>query len=402
LDHLAVYDEARGRVQRAEQGLPVEQPVIDFYRLPTKHLVRRPAADRKGATRHRIIRREGALYVVDPPLPEGNRIRIRDLERHLLYDYYRHNPHRMATRAPMAFLGALTVALLGYWIVRVCGVGWLGLLVPAAYATSPEVFVRCGIAGYSTIWNFLMLQILFAADRWSSDRSRDAWMNCMLAGMFAGWTNHKLVLLPAALVIWELLRLGRRLKPGRAAKTLLHPVLIGFVAASAMFWFYALALSPADFWQDHVMTHFIDRIRHNNPFGYTGYPGVWGLWLELWRHTGYVLLPMGIVTLLLGCCLRKDRRRLPGEEEYGLGTPLLWVIFALLLAVAFSVIDWRQTKHLFPLLLVLHLAAARWAASGRLRSIAVGGLFIWLLLWNLGMLHTLATDFAAFRVTPTW
>ena len=84
------------------------------------------------------------------------------------------------------------------------------------------------------------------------------------------------------------------------------------------------------------------------------------------------------------------------------GAPGLWTVWTLLTIVAFSLIDWRQTKHLMPLMLPLHLAPARYAASGRVALALVGILLAGILLWNLDMLRTLAADFSAFPLTPAW
>ena len=71
-------------------------------------------------------------------------------------------------------------------------------------------------------------------------------------------------------------------------------------------------------------------------------------------------------------------------------------------AVAFTWVDYRQTKHLMPLLLPMCLAPARWAASGRAALAVVTILFAGLLLWNLDTLQLLITNFGAFTITPAW
>jgi hypothetical protein len=350
----------------------------------------------------------------------GERVSARELEVERLYDRFRRNSHHLLpTRTPNVFLAALTVGLLGWWIVRMTGRGWLGLLVPLAYATSPEVFVRSGYGGYFAISNFALVQILLATEHREEDRSWTAWIACLLAGMFAGLANHKLVLLPVALVVWELMRLGRGWTAKRVAGAVLHPVLIGFAAGTLSFWAYGLGVSPDVFWLEHIRYHLADRIAHLNPLGYGGYPTVWELWWEFIGHTGYVLLPLGVLALVSLCRAKNVRENGPGDvpedgSEAGRITrgwrnvPGLWAVWALLIAVAFSLIDWRQTKHLMPLLLPLHLAAARWGALGRAGLVLIGVLFAGLLLWNVAMLRILAADFPMtpdhpyFPITPAW
>ena len=55
-----------------------------------------------------------------------------------------------------------------------------------------------------------------------------------------------------------------------------------------------------------------------------------------------------------------------------------------------------------PVLIAVHLAAARWAGLGRRRLLVVGLALAWLVLWNLDMLRMLARDFGSLTITPAW
>jgi hypothetical protein len=80
----------------------------------------------------------------------------------------------------------------------------------------------------------------------------------------------------------------------------------------------------------------------------------------------------------------------------------LWLALAVLVATVFTVTDWRMTKHMAPLLLLLHLAfvpprhAARWRVWGA--ALALLGMLI----WNAATVQDLAANFAAFIPTPDW
>jgi len=341
----------------------------------------------------------------------GDRRAVLDREVQGLYDHYRRNPHPAETRTPNVFLAAVTAGLMGWWLARTTGRSWLGLLVPLVYATDPEVYVRSSYGGYFAISNFAAMQVLLAAEQWEKQRSRSDWMGCLLAGVFAASANHKLVMLPAALVAWEIIRLGPNWTLRRTVKSLLHPLVLGFAAGEMAYWAYGLAIDPGTFWVEHVRTLLIDRIIHHNRFGYSGYPTVFGLWREFWQHTGYVLLPLGISALAWLCWVKYSQNGdcQASEPTRGWrGVFGLWAVWTLTTAVAFSLIDWRQTKHLTPLLLPLHMAPARCAAVGRATSVFVGVVFAGLLLWNLGMLNILVTDFPTrpdhpyFPITPAW
>ena len=80
----------------------------------------------------------------------------------------------------------------------------------------------------------------------------------------------------------------------------------------------------------------------------------------------------------------------------------LWIVWTLLLAIAFTLIDWRQTKHLCPLLLPLVMAPAAWAGASRAARAVVVACMAALLLWNLYTLRTLVADFGSFHISPAW
>ncbi|MEQ1919943.1 MAG: hypothetical protein ABL955_12155, partial [Elusimicrobiota bacterium] len=271
------------------------------------------------------------------------------------------------------FLAALTVAVLGTWARRLTGRTWLGLLIAAAYASSPEVFVRSSYGGYFAIGQFAVLMILLA----------DSPRELFLAGAFAALADHKLVFLPVALAAWQLHR-----DPKRPA---LHPAAAGFAAGTAIFWIWGLSIDAGAFWLDHVRSHLLDRATHHNPLGYGGYPGPFGLWLEFSRHTGGVLLPLGAAALAAGL-RRKD-------EKPPLGA---WAAWMLLLALAFTLVDWRQTKHLAPLLLPLFMVPARWAAVSRVGLRVTAVVLFVVAAWNLQAVWALCHHFAGFTITPAW
>jgi hypothetical protein len=427
LDYLRYYDAAAQRAKAAEKNRPFQpfEGTVDGLS--------------KGTGRHRVSGVRGPNYHVQPPLVDGtNLIPVWLLENGVIGERYEQDPQFVAARTPHVFLAALTVALLAYWAARASGRWWLAVVVALAYASSPEIFVRSGYGGHFATTNFALLILLAAVEEFDieeregekgtgSERSEapkgypvpfsPGELTCLLAGAMAALANHKLILVPVAVVLWQLLGTvplalwrGKQQQPWRRriAAAVTHPAVLGFAAGTALFWLWGILIDAAEFWRDHVLGHFVDRLIHYNPLGYSKYPDAIQLWTEFWQHTGYVLLPLGLLALLWEGGVR--RRRWAG----------LWLLWTVLAAVAFSLVDWRQTKHLMPLLIPLSLAPARWASKkgtvpfssnenrhsprtvGTLWAILLAVVFAGLIVWNLHVLAALRLDFEAFHITAGW
>jgi hypothetical protein len=290
------------------------------------------------------------------------------------------------------FMAALTVALLGIWVGRIAP-GWMAIVVGLAYATSPEIFVRSSYGGYFGISNFFVLLLLWTTQMWSNRRSAFIYWTTFLVACLAALANHKLVLLPISIVIWELLRTPQLWRGGSLFRIPLHPVVLGFVFGSAAYWIYGMAINFDAFWVEHVQTHLADRLVHRNPLGYQGYPSPLQLWNEFWRHTGYVLLPLGALTLITGAADLREKTR---------SSLSLWLTWSVLTAIVFSMVDWRMTKHLMPLMLPLHLAPVEWATEHKRRLYLVGIVLLGILAWNCVTVYSLVADFEGFHVSPQW
>lgn len=385
IEQLRPYDEASQRVRTVREGGSIFPPSL-----------------RLGD--YRLVGVVGRDYLLQAPDSQPVRLPVAEVETELIESYYAVQPGRLETRTPSFFLAALTVALMGWWTAGLSGRWWVGLLTAVAYATSPEVYVRSSYGGYFAISNFLVLCILIAAaERDARPKEGTAWWTCLLAGFLAGLANHKLVLLPASLALAGVLRSFRARD---AWKTVIHATLIGFIAGTAVFWAHGFLIDAGAFWEEHVRTHLVDRAIHVNPLGYTGYPSVIRLWEEFCQHTGYVLLPLGLLAMLPA--LRPETESAANalaEETNPRLTPATlrsWAVWMAVTALVFSLVDWRMTKHLMPLLIPLHIAPAAWSRSRwtiRLFVVVVlGGLVI----WNLAVLGTVMADFYALTITPAW
>jgi hypothetical protein len=225
--------------------------------------------------------------------------------------------------------------------------------------------------------------------------------NGMVAGALAAVSDHKTMVVPIAVAAWEVVRAPVAWGLGRIGYALKSPVILGFAAGTVMFWAYGMFVSPYDFWMDHVRHHLVDRALNYNARGLdlTRYPALGPLWLELLRHTGYLFVPLGAATLVMLCARPGPEAEKPSAG--GRGQAGLWAMTALVIGMTFSVIDWRQTKHLAPIMLVGALAIG---AAGRHRYLrpVLGVLLAGVLAWNAWMLVRLANDFFVLPATPEW
>lgn len=380
---LRYYNLASARALAVVQGTPGS--------LPDGPVAR----ERNGSLEYEAVGVEGMDYVLQP-LGGGPRIRAsaETIEVDLIARRYETYPHILSTRSPNVFLAAATVTLLMVWGTRMTRRPVLGVLLAAVYATSPEVFVRSSYGGYFAIGAFVSVLILLAVEHAPRVLTR-AWIApAFLGGALAALSDHKLVLLPVAAAFMAWTPLGGPLRePGR--KGLLVATIAGFALGTAVFWTYGLVTAPAAFLQDHLGTHLIDRITHNNPLGYQGYPTLGGLWTEFLSHSGYLLVPIAILAVFV------DLKTSP-DAAGALASRRLWLAWIICLAVVFSVVDWRMTKHLAPMLLALHLAllpsrsAPRWRTGLALLAFGI------LLAFNVPAILQLKDDFAGFSITPAW
>src|SRR5262249_52011877 len=128
-----------------------------------------------------------------------------------------------------------------------------------------------------------------------------------------------------------------------------------FLFGWATFALYGLAISPQDFITDHLVGHVAGQLTLEGVefFGHDfSYPSVTALWIEFIDHSGWLL---GLLAAAAGVYAATKIR-----DAHGL--LLIWIAIG---AVVFSVVEWRQTKHLAHLLPALAMLVGIWWASLR-------------------------------------
>jgi hypothetical protein len=169
-----------------------------------------------------------------------------------------------------------------------------------------------------------------------------------------------------------------------------------FVAGWATFAVYGAFISLQDFVRDHIGRHILGRLRLSNvnladvEQGDFVYPSIVGLWREFFDHLSWFY-----AALMVAAVVRAARR--PREAE---GLLLWWVLIG---ALGFSLVDWRQTKHLAHILppLVVLLAVFWSSLESRVRHVATAILAAGFV-WNVWRIVQTMRDFDYLTVQPIW
>ena len=315
-------------------------------------------------------------------------------------------PALAGTRAPSAVFAGLALALLFDLVSRLARSRSAGFAACVLYACAPETIVRAAYAGYfapAVFWMLVAAGLFSSSDgvpRAGECRTDDLGWFAAAGGLLA-WTDHKtvaLILGTTAWFGWRALRDAGSWVPRSLAKAVdLRAVALGagFTAATLAWWGYGLATDRHAFVEDHLRKHVIHRaLMDDIRLGSSQEryaPGIGTLWREFSDHTGWFLLPVGLCGIVVWL------RRRPARGD----APAVLAVWALSIAVVFSVTDWRQTKHLMNALAPWVAAAVvfAWTARSRgVRAAAVAALIL-VLGWNAATDVALLRDFRSLTIT---
>jgi hypothetical protein len=335
------------------------------------------------------------------------------------YAQFEKDPVLLPTRTPNIFLGALTLFPMGFLVFLMTGSRAAALGACIVYMTLPEIYVRTSYGGYLAITNFFLLSgayfYLLASQllpqRGAIGAHASIGRSTWAAAFLGGWTDQKFLLLPMAAPVHAgikaLLDLPALVSGGlqRFLRVLLaRPYVIaglligtGFVAGWMTFAAYGLLVAPEDFIQDHLKSHIWWRLNKVADVNLTRmeqggfvYPSVLALWQQFADHTGWLLVP----PMILGLLYAVPRVR----EAHGL--LLIWAVVGM---VGFSLVDWRQTKHLAHILppLVM-LTAVYWASLEDRARAMLGAVLVAAIAWNIWRIVQQMNDFEYLQPLPIW
>jgi hypothetical protein len=325
---------------------------------------------------------------------------------------FERDPVLLATRTPNLFLGVLVIFPLGYLVYRISGSQAAAVLSCILYSTLPEVYVRSAYGGYMAVTNFLTLSTAYfylqgagLLGRTNDELagSRGTRSSAFGAAFLSGWADQKALLIPAASGAHAALTLmlsGSRsfLKRVRSTPELGLALLVGsgFLLGWATFGLYGVTIDARQFISDHVTTHIVDRFRLTNvyfatvPQGGGKYPSIVALWRQFGEHTGWLLVVPCLLAML------RAVRQIRGPE----GLLLVWVLVG---AVGFSLVDWRQTKHLAHILPpMMALIGLFWASLHRKARLVLSVVLCSGAAWNIWRIGRLMADFGYLKPFRMW
>lgn len=291
----------------------------------------------------------------------------------LLNRFY-NEPQRWPTRQVNVLLGALAAAALVHLVDVTFGSRLLGLACGLLLATLPEFLLRSSYGGYFASTTLISLLVLAGPERRSDPP---------LAGFLAGLSNQKGLLVPLA---WALA--GPR---GEGWRRLVP--LAGGLTGIAVFVAWGLGVDAPTFIFDFVKLHVTERFAlddlrfvHDQA---AWYPSIPELWRKFAENYGLLFTVAAAAASLRGVVLGKTRARVAGAA-------------VLIGAMAFSLTDWRQTRHLAllaaPAILAMADAVPR---QGNGRRVAFA-LLVLMIARNVWLSLHLAVDFHTLTPLTIW
>lgn len=242
------------------------------------------------------------------------------------------------------FITVLIFASLYLFISQLSHSNLIGILAGLLYVLSPGIYVRACSMGHVATTNYALL--IFAYHFIYSDEKRLFTLNrtlfLLLPGMFAVLANQKTLFLVGSVILCNIACfLHEKRKDRKIANIAINTSTVGYMAGLLIFYTYGLLIDKKQFILYHLRVHLFDRIFHLNQM-YSNYPSIGRLWAEF-----QIEFPVFIIALAALVFIFK---KLISKKE---GIFIYWFLVG---AISFSIVDWKQTKHLMlltPALIVM-------------------------------------------------
>lgn len=311
------------------------------------------------------------------------------------------------TRLSYLFPAVATVLIIYHLLMTLTRVRLLAFFGTVLYLSIPEVFVRSSYAGWFAPTTFFAVMVAYLFLCFSEEERKEKGLrfSLFLASALLALTNHKGLIIIPGLLGYLFLKSVIENRGGGCLKAISvwmrssrrSRMVLGAFAGSAIFWIYACSIDYENFYKDHIRYDFIEhfhkeglRITSEEGRYLNRYPTLPEVWTEFNRNTGTLFLPLSFVSLVY--LARRIRRR----------EALLFFWF-LVGAVGYSIVDWKQTKHLMliilPLLLPVVLFIHDRGKTGRIILLSVVAFIV---IINILILCNLNRDFSYITSTPEW
>lgn len=286
-------------------------------------------------------------------------------------------PQLWPAREVSVLLAAMAAGLLAWLAAGLASSAAAGIALGAVFVTFPETLVRGAHGAYFAATVLLSLVLLDALEE---DRAP---ASPMLPSALAFLVDQKGLLVPAA---WALAA------PGGSGRRRLLP-LAGALLGAAVFLSYGLVVDAPTFLFDFVSEHVVRRLSGSDiRFAADAarfYPSIPQLWAEYVGRHGFEFVAWACVAVAFS--LRRARN--PARAAAGA---------VLLGAIVFSVIDWRQTRHLALITCPAVVAiAGAWPRSVAWRRAALVAA-VALVVRNLWAAWPLLSSFESLRPRAGW
>jgi len=272
-------------------------------------------------------------------------------------NFYRTMP--VAHGRSVSLFFACLVVLTIFWVTTYwTGSAGAGLMAAALTASSPELFSRECMTSYAAVTNWILLCAVHLALLYRKRRA--TWLVVFSAALMAATINQKCVLMPASLVVFGVLAL--EFGPGFVGRTLAwlrrafrDPSFLGFTAGIMAFALVGALVNWSEFVDEFILSHGADRLlpvsmQINTTEGLTAYPSIPELWSLFDTQAGGHLT---LLSALAALAMIVGRRRDPL-------TAFAWLF--VIGGVLFSLVDWKQTKHLMLVIPSMNICiATMWA-----------------------------------------
>jgi hypothetical protein len=286
-------------------------------------------------------------------------------------------PQLWPARQVSVLLGALAAGLLATLAASLTASTAAGVVLAAVMVTFPETLVRGAHGAYYAATVLLALVILDALDEERGSAT------AMLGSALAFLVDQKGLMVPAAWALAAPAGTGRRR----------FLALAGGLLGAAAFVAYGLAVDAPTFLFDFVREHVTRRLSGTD-IRFAGdaarfYPSIGELWAEYIGRYGFAFVAWAVVAV--GIALRRPRPKARAAAAA-----------VLLGALVFSLVDWRQTRHLALVTAPAMIAIAEsWPRSPGWRRAALIAA-VALLVRNLWAAWPLLSSFESLRPRAGW